>query len=92
MFCKACGTNLPDGIKFCTNCGDPILGSQISSKDLGRLNQTYSSSSTKNSFSQNIGLLIGGFIAMVLLGPLGFFIGLLVGIYCIYKGVQEGKN
>ncbi len=24
MFCPHCGTNLPDGSKFCSNCGNPV--------------------------------------------------------------------
>src|SRR5688500_7909109 len=24
MFCRSCGTNLPDGAAFCANCGDAV--------------------------------------------------------------------
>lgn len=26
MFCKSCGTQIPDGNKFCTKCGTPVEG------------------------------------------------------------------
>ena len=28
MFCKNCGKELPDGVKFCTNCGATVDGAQ----------------------------------------------------------------
>ena len=28
MFCKKCGKELPDGVKFCTNCGAPTEDAQ----------------------------------------------------------------
>jgi hypothetical protein len=29
MFCQACGTNVADGVAFCTSCGRPIVGYAI---------------------------------------------------------------
>lgn len=30
MFCKKCGKELSDGVKFCTSCGAPVEGAQSS--------------------------------------------------------------
>lgn len=39
MFCRECGSQLPDGAKFCTNCGVPVQGGGAPTSEQGTVRE-----------------------------------------------------
>ena len=55
MFCKNCGKEIPDGVKFCTNCGATVDGAQTD----GGQQTTYTGTvNTNGPKVRNIGVCI----------------------------------
>ncbi|MCR5428308.1 MAG: zinc ribbon domain-containing protein [Lachnospiraceae bacterium] len=67
MYCRYCGAQIPDDVKFCTNCGKSVLGAE---PDLGR--QQNEGAGYENDGTYRRSLLVKpnliGIIASVLIG------------------------
>ena len=50
-YCRNCGSEIPEGVKFCTNCGSAVDGysNEARSNEFNRTNQSDDVISKKNS-------------------------------------------
>jgi len=77
MFCPECGAQIPDGSKFCSQCGRTLRTPQRTSGEPQRVSQTTPSSPKKTA---------GTAIASLVLGLVGIFFGLITSILAIVFG------
>lgn len=67
MFCKRCGKEVRDGIKFCGGCGEKV--ENISQGKIYNMNNN-----VKKKKSKLISIIIGVFSLIVILGLIGIFV------------------
>ena len=75
MFCKNCGQKIPDGAKFCANCG----GETAETKNVVPPVQPYTQVAPAKK-SSSVGLIVG-----ILLGAMAFLGLLVVGLFLIFR-------
>lgn len=75
MFCKNCGQKIPDGAKFCANCGGEASGSANVTTPV----QPYTQPAPAKK-SSHVGLIVG-----ILLGAMAFLGLLVVGLFLIFS-------
>ena len=75
MFCKNCGQKIPDGAKFCANCGGEAAGSANQTTPV----QPYTQPAPAKK-SSHVGLIVG-----ILLGAMAFLGLLVIGLFLIFS-------
>ncbi len=84
MFCKNCGTQNPDGTKFCSKCGQPLDAAQPAQSQTVIIQQTVQPKPKKNGGALACGII--GFILAVI----GSFIWVL--IFSAMKSCADAIN
>lgn len=75
MFCKNCGEKIPDGAKFCANCGGGIVEEQPVTPPVQQYTQPAPAKK-----SSSVGIIVG-----ILLGAMAFLALLVVGLFLIFS-------
>lgn len=85
MFCPECGTQNPDGARFCGNCRHPLTGAADASVNSGNDSVMEIDNEPKSiSDGMKYGVLAGSLIIP--------FIGLIMGIIYLAQGGSEEKK
>lgn len=67
MYCRYCGAQIPDDVKFCTNCGKSVSGAEPGSDSQQNENAAYTNAGAKNR-SLLVKPNLIGIIASILIG------------------------
>lgn len=87
MYCKKCGSELPDNYKFCSKCGNPVSEDDLDTK---LKKQQYENEKSK---SGCMTILMGIFVSGVLLFTAGpVFAGIALLIFMIGAGMEWKKK
>lgn len=85
MFCRSCGSSLPDGVRFCPSCGTPVKGPRFDSNGGGCDSQPSPVAPSPASYARPINssrsLLVLVLLSLVTCG--------IYGCYFIYKLAQD---
>jgi hypothetical protein len=95
MFCKNCGTNIPDGGNFCPNCGTPAAGQGAAPAGAGSTRAASSASAGISPTAvlwMGIGSLILGIVGALLFGTVVALIGLALGIVGLIFSIKIRKE
>lgn len=69
MYCRKCGKEIPDGAKFCPNCGkktdDTTVEEKVNSVDLNTSSSTYNGNYYSDDSSSSIGWGVLGFFVPI---------------------------
>ncbi len=80
--CSKCGRTVPDGAKFCSECGTAIaedVGSSVRCPKCGSVNVTATPKEYKPKLAVPLMMTFGGF-GLMFLGIIGLIVGVLLGL------------
>ncbi|MBO4890402.1 MAG: zinc-ribbon domain-containing protein [Lachnospiraceae bacterium] len=89
MFCKNCGTNIPEGDNFCPNCGTPASGPTPSAPK-ATLNADFLENPTYLLW-MGIGSIVLSVLGAILFGTIPALLGLALGIVALIFSIKVRK-